>query len=287
MPTKARARAPSKARAPTREADRPTEQADEELAHKAASSKQGQADGMSKSGVTSALHHLGRTRSRPAATYINNIVARPSSQFETQQDEAVADAIPAFYAEPTQPVQTEPAEAKAHGLGQSATALLSYLATGTTLTLLSSHISNQTRGQLPAVQDLAEVLALAKFSAMLAFTSGLQLLSRQPAYKPTKRTSMLMSGLGLLDVVGYATYCLGLELCGAALCTLINAAAQQLFTAILSRVLLGKKFTRLQQSSVRAVLCLGWITHRNASCLYPAGTRLEPLFWQLIRKQAL
>ena len=103
-------------------------------------------------------------------------------------------------------------------------------------------------------QDFADssvqVLALAKFSAMLAFTSALQLMSSQPAYKASKRTLMLMSLLGILDVAGYATYCLGLELCGPALCTLINAAAQQLFTAILSRVLLGKRFTRLQQSSV-------------------------------------
>lgn len=112
---------------------------------------------------------------------------------------------------------------------------------------------------LVCLQDFADssvqVLALAKFSAMLAFTSGLQLLSGRPAYSSTQRTSMLMSVLGLLDVVGYATYCLGLELCGAALCTLINAAAQQLFTATLSRVLLGKRFTRLQQASVRGPAC--------------------------------
>ena len=106
----------------------------------------------------------------------------------------------------------------------------------------------------PTLQDLADssvqVLALAKFSAMLAFTSALQLLSSKPAYQPTRRTTLLMSLLGVLDVAGYATYCLGLEMCGAALCTLINAAAQQLFTATLSRTLLGKRFTRLQQGSV-------------------------------------
>ena len=95
-----------------------------------------------------------------------------------------------------------------------------------------------------------QVLALAKFSAMLAFTSALQVLSRKPAYQPTRRTTILMSLLGALDVVGYATYCLGLEFCGAAVVTLINAAAQQLFTAILSRTLLGKRFTRLQHCSV-------------------------------------
>ena len=104
-----------------------------------------------------------------------------------------------------------------------------------------------------------QVLALAKFSAMLAFTATLQLLSSKPAYKPTRRTQLLMSLLGVLDVIGYATFCLGLELCGAAVCTLINAAAQQLFTAMLSRTLLGKRFTRLQHSSVSlacmSVLC--------------------------------
>lgn len=104
-------------------------------------------------------------------------------------------------------------------------------------------------------QNLADssvqVLALTKFSAMLAFTSTLQLLSSTPAYQSSKRCTVLMSLLGVLDVVGYATYCLGLELCGAAVCTLINAAAQQLFTALLSRTLLGKRFTHLQHSSVR------------------------------------
>lgn len=95
-----------------------------------------------------------------------------------------------------------------------------------------------------------QVLALAKFSAMLAFTAALQSLSSKPAYSPTRRCTLLMTLLGVMDVVGYATYCLGLEMCGATVCTLINAAAQQLFTAILSRTLLGKRFTPLQHGSV-------------------------------------
>ena len=40
-------------------------------------------------------------------------------------------------------------------------------------------------------------------------------------------------------------------MCGAALCTLISAGAQQLFTALLARLLLGKQLTAQQHASVR------------------------------------
>ena len=43
-------------------------------------------------------------------------------------------------------------------------------------------------------------------------------------------------------------------MCGAALCTLVSAAAQQLFTALLARALLGKQLTARQNASVRAAL---------------------------------
>ena len=42
----------------------------------------------------------------------------------------------------------------------------------------------------------------------------------------------------------------GLTLCGAALCTLVSAAAQQLFTAALARVVLGRRLTSAQHASV-------------------------------------
>ena len=46
----------------------------------------------------------------------------------------------------------------------------------------------------------------------------------------------------------------GLTLCGAALCTLVSAASQQLFTAALARLVLGRRLSSAQNASVSTCL---------------------------------
>ena len=61
-----------------------------------------------------------------------------------------------------------------------------------------------------------------------------------------------MLALGLLDVIGYATFAAGLPLCGAAESSMISAATNQLLTALLSWTVLGRHLSRGQLMSVRA-----------------------------------
>lgn len=83
-----------------------------------------------------------RYTSHTAETYVNNIVTKLPSQRRSAGLEDL-DTIPAFYAARTQPTVHVATPGVSHSLTQSATALLSYLATGTTLTMLSSHIGDQ------------------------------------------------------------------------------------------------------------------------------------------------
>ena len=56
--------------------------------------------------------------------------------------------------------------------------------------------------------------------------------------------------MGLLDVVGYASFAAGLPLCGAALSSTLSAATSQLITALLSWAVLGRRLSKGQQASV-------------------------------------
>lgn len=144
-PAKARLRPPAKPRRPTQEADAPAELAADSQVVKGNISRahaDTQANDRSSQRQTSVYEHSGTSR-QPVSQYVNNIVNKPAPAHSA--DDAVADSIPAFHLARTQPAPVECAAVKPHKLSQSATALLAYLATGTTLTLLSSHIGNQVR----------------------------------------------------------------------------------------------------------------------------------------------
>ena len=107
--------------------------------------------------------------------------------------------------------------------------LLAYLGTGTGLTLLSQAILNQactcSAAQLASthtltcalVQDLTDhtvqLLALVKFSAMLCGASAAQLLSTAKSAPFSRRTNVLVTLLGVLDVLGYACFTLARVCC--------------------------------------------------------------------------
>ena len=61
--------------------------------------------------------------------------------------------------------------------------------------------------------------------------------------------------MGLLDVVGYASFAAGLPLCGAALSSTLSAATSQLTTALLSWAVLGRRLSKGQQASVSLHAC--------------------------------
>lgn len=60
-----------------------------------------------------------------------------------------------------------------------------------------------------------------------------------------------MAIIGLTDVFAYAANCLGVAFCGATMAALVLAATQQVFTAVLSYLLLGRSLTFRQMSGVR------------------------------------
>lgn len=59
-----------------------------------------------------------------------------------------------------------------------------------------------------------------------------------------------MAIIGLMDVCAYAANCLGVAFCGAAVAALILAATQQVFTAAMSYLLLGRRLSPRQMSAV-------------------------------------
>ena len=60
------------------------------------------------------------------------------------------------------------------------------------------------------MQDLADhtvqLLALVKFSALLCFATASQTLAEGPPVHFTRRTTVLATVLGVLDVAGYACF---------------------------------------------------------------------------------
>ena len=71
---------------------------------------------------------------------------------------------------------------------------------------------------------------------------------------PTPRQSKLMLCIGLIDSIAYVLFCLGFDKCGAALASVVLAAASQVFTAISSHYILRKHLTQWQMISLMFVL---------------------------------
>ena len=59
-----------------------------------------------------------------------------------------------------------------------------------------------------------------------------------------------MAVIGLADVFAYAANCLGVAFCGATKAALILAGTQQVFTAAMSYVLVGRRLTVRHMSGV-------------------------------------
>lgn len=69
--------------------------------------------------------------------------------------------------------------------------------------------------------------------------------------------------MGILDVVGYASFATGLPLCGAAVSSTISAATNQLVTALLSWAVLSRQLSRGQLFSV-SFHTSGQVTHESS-----------------------
>lgn len=120
------------------------------------------------------------------------------------------------------------------------------------------------------VDRSVQTVALVKFGIVVLCNSLPGLLQTGP--KTNKggatlswQTRRLLIGLGLLDCTAYFLHTLGFGLCGASLATLVVAATGQLFTAILSWVLLHK-FPNFFQC-----LAVGFAELAYASCCEAFG----------------
>jgi len=103
------------------------------------------------------------------------------------------------------------------------------------------------------VQDIADgsvqVLAWVKYSAIY-FAACLAARTDPAKADHSREQYILMAIIGLTDVFAYAANCLGVAFCGATRAALILAATQQVFTAVLSYFLLGRRLSSQQVSGV-------------------------------------
>jgi drug/metabolite transporter (DMT)-like permease len=104
------------------------------------------------------------------------------------------------------------------------------------------------------VQDIADgsvqVLAWVKYGAIY-FAACLAARTDPAKADHSREQYILMAIIGLTDVSAYAANCLGVAFCGATRAALILAATQQVFTAVLSYILLGRRLSSQQVSGVR------------------------------------
>lgn len=121
---------------------------------------------------------------------------------------------------------------------------LALLGTGTSLALASQSMFAQGH-QSPA-------LAWAKYAGTLAFI-GMRGKRTQQKHFST-RARRMMTLLGVIDTLCYILNCIGLAACGAAAAAVIAAAAGQVFTALLSRLVLHRRLNRGQTAAVGIVL---------------------------------
>lgn len=107
------------------------------------------------------------------------------------------------------------------------------------------------------VQDIADgsvqVLAWVKYGAIY-FAACLAARTDPAKADHSREQYILMAIIGLTDVFAYAANCLGVAFCGATRAALILAATQQVFTAVLSYILLGRRLSSQQVSGVRTWL---------------------------------
>lgn len=104
-----------------------------------------------------------------------------------------------------------------------------------------------------------QVLAWVKYGAIY-FAACLAARTGPAKADHSREQYILMAIIGLTDVFAYAANCLGVAFCGATRAALILAATQQVFTAVLSYILLGRRLSSQQVSGVRAR------THCSPSC---------------------
>jgi len=126
------------------------------------------------------------------------------------------------------------------------------------------HLLSQFLQHILSVQDIADgsvqVLAWVKYGAIY-FAACLAARTDPAKADHTREQYILMAIIGLMDVFAYAANCLGVAFCGATRAALILAATQQVFTAVLSYFLLGRRLSSQQVSGVRA------FTHCNPPVL--------------------
>ncbi|DBB02712.1 hypothetical protein WJX82_008967 [Trebouxia sp. C0006] len=128
--------------------------------------------------------------------------------------------------------------------------LVGLLATGTGMVLLNQVITDQ-----DIADGSVQVLAWVKYGAIY-FAACLAARTDPAKADHSREQYILMAIIGLTDVFAYAANCLGVAFCGATRAALILAATQQVFTAVLSYILLGRRLSSQQVSGV-AVVCLG------------------------------
>ena len=95
-----------------------------------------------------------------------------------------------------------------------------------------------------------QVLAWVKYGAIY-FAACLAARTDPAKADHSREQYILMAIIGLTDVSAYAANCLGVAFCGATRAALILAATQQVFTAVLSYILLGRRLSSQQVSGVR------------------------------------
>ena len=146
--------------------------------------------------------------------------------------------------------------------------LIGLLSTGTAMVVLNQVIADQVscpRWQcaasasslsisVVAEQDIADssvqALAWVKYGAIY-FAACLAARGAPVNAHHSKEQYVLMAIIGMMDVFAYAANCLGVAFCGAALAALILAGTQQVFTAVMSYILLGRRLSWRQMSGVR------------------------------------
>ncbi|KAK9830891.1 hypothetical protein WJX81_001962 [Elliptochloris bilobata] len=95
---------------------------------------------------------------------------------------------------------------------------------------------------------MANWMEIARTAVACEQPGNLKLIRRPPPLSRRGRALLLASGC--LDVFAYCSQCLGFALCGVALAAAVLPAASQTMTAVLSRVLLGRRLSRQQLLAV-------------------------------------
>ena len=144
------------------------------------------------------------------------------------------------------------------------------LATGVTLNLYAQLLTD-----LKFAKPEAHIFPTVKFLASLIFAAFGKWSTPPAIIPPNSRQRHLMTLIGILDAAAYVSFCIGFTHAGATLANIVLAATGQVFTALATRFILGKKLSLGQFLAIGCV-GLGLVIRALPSTIFGSKLNIPP-----------